>query len=189
MPGTDLAVRLADLGASLATLAPDDCSACADFEGNVVTIPNGAYVCEVEVDADTGMVSLERFVGVDDVGRRIVPAIVEGQLHGSIAHGLGQAMMEVVRYDADTGQLLSGSLMDYAVPRATDFPAFELHAADIPTANNPLGAKGVGELGCLGAPAALMNAICDAIGTQELEMPATPERVWRAINAARGEGG
>jgi carbon-monoxide dehydrogenase large subunit len=179
--GTDLQVGLLEVGARVSETAPGDCSAEADFEGNVVTIPNGAYVCEVEVDPETGSVDLRRFVAVDDVGRRIHPVIVDGQLHGGIAHGLGQAWMEHVRYDPETGQAVSGSLMDYAVPRADHLPSFELHAADVATRNNDIGAKGAGELGCLGAPAAFMNAVADAIGTQDIEMPATPERVWRAL--------
>ena len=182
--GTDLGLGLRELGASLARDGVGDCRASADFEGEVATIPNGAYVCEVEVDPETGAIALCRFVGVNDVGRRIDPAIVDGQLHGGIAQGLGQAWLERLCYEEGSGQLLSGSLMDYALPRADHFPAFELHCADIPTANNPLGAKGVGELGCLGAPAAFMNAVADAIGTQEIEMPATPERVWRALRSA-----
>ena len=185
VPGTDLAITLSALGRTIPDEARDDCNACADFEGSVVTIPNGAYVCEVEVDPDTGDVSLCKFVGVDDVGRRINSQVVDGQLHGSIAHGLGQAWMEIVSFDPQTGQLMSGSLMDYAVPRAEHFPNFELHAADIPTSNNSLGAKGVGEVGCFGAPAAFMNAIADAIGTQDVEMPATPETVWRALMSVR----
>ena len=182
--GTDLGVGLLELGAALAGTAPADCRASADFGGTVSTIPNGAYTCEVEVDPDTGALALHRLVGVNDVGRRIDPAIVDGQLHGGIAQGLGQAWLERVCYEDRSGQLLSGSFMDYAFPRADHFPAFELHCADVPTRNNPLGAKGVGELGCLGAPAAFMNAVADAVGTQEIEMPATPERVWRALRSA-----
>ena len=181
--GTDVGVGLLELGASLAgnPNAAGDCSASADFEGNGSTIPNGAYACEVEVDPDTGAVELRRFVGVNDVGQRIDPTIVDGQLHGGVAQGLGQAWLEHVRYEDGSGQLVSGTLMDYALPRADHFPDIELHGADIPTENNPIGAKGVGELGCVGAPAAFMNAIADAVDTQEIEMPATPERVWRAL--------
>ena len=183
VPGTDVGIGLLELGASLAGSANTvgDCSASADFEGNVSTIPNGAYACEVEVDPETGAVEIQRFVGVNDVGRRIDPVIVDGQLHGGIAQGLGQAWLEHVRYEEGSGQLLSGSLMDYALPRADDFPEFEMHEADIPTGNNPIGAKGAGELGCVGAPAAFMNAVADAAGTQEIDMPATPEQVWRAL--------
>ena len=181
--GTDVGVGLLDLGASLAGRASTggDCSASADFQGNVSTVPNGAYACEVEVDPDTGAVEIQRFVGVNDVGQRIDPAIVDGQLHGGVAQGVGQAWLEQVRYEDGSGQLLSGTLMDYALPRADHFPDIELHGADVPTKNNPIGAKGVGELGCVGAPAAFMSAVADAAGTQEIEMPATPERVWRAL--------
>ena len=183
VPGTDVEVGLLELGASLAGSpnAGGDCSASADFQGNVSTIPNGAYACEVEVDPETGAVEIQRFVGVNDVGQRIDPVIVDGQLHGGVAQGVGQAWLEHVRYEDGSAQLLSGTLMDYALPRADHFPDIELHGADIPTENNPIGAKGVGELGCVGAPAAFMNAVADAAGTQEIEMPATPERVWRAL--------
>ena len=183
--GTDLRVGIGTIGVTVRERAPAACAATADFEGNAVSIPNGAYVCEVEVDPETGVVALCRFVGVNDVGRRLNPTIVDGQLHGSIAHGIGQAWLEHVRYEPQTGQLASGSLMDYAVPRADHIPALELHAADIPTQNNAIGAKGVGEIGCLGAPAAFINAVADAIGTQALEMPATPESVWRALRRDR----
>ena len=184
VPGTDVGIGLPELGASLAGSADTagDCSASADFEGTVFTIPNGAYVCEVEVDPDTGEVEIQRFVGVNDVGQRIDPMIVDGQLHGGVAQGVGQAWLEHVRYEDGSGQLLSGSLMDYALPRADHFPDIELYHADIPTGNNPIGAKGAGELGCVGAPAAFMNAVADAAGTLEIDMPATPERVWRALH-------
>ena len=183
VPGTDVGIGLLELGASLAGNAEHagECSASADFEGSVSTIPNGAYACEVEIDPETGAVEIQRFVGVNDVGVRIDPVIVDGQLHGGIAQGIGQAWLEQVRYEDGSGQLLSGSLMDYALPRADDFPEFEMHEADIPTGNNPIGAKGAGELGCIGAPAAFMNAVADAAGTGEIDMPATPEQVWRAL--------
>lgn len=184
VPGTDVEVGLLELGASLAgnPVSAGDCSASADFEGDGSTIPNGAYACEVEVDPETGAVEIQRFVGVNDVGTRIDPTIVDGQLHGGIAQGVGQAWLEHVQYEDGSGQLLSGTLMDYALPRADHFPEIELHGADIPTAINSIGAKGVGELGCIGAPAAFINAVADATGSQEIEMPATPERVWRALH-------
>ena len=179
--GTNLSVGIGELGVVVRGSNPRDCTAFAEFEGNAVTIPNGAYVCEVEVDPETGEVRLCQFVGVNDVGRRLNPAIVDGQLHGGIVHGIGQAWLEHVRYEHNAGQMISGSLMEYAIPRADHFPPLKLFSADIPTHNNTIGAKGVGELGCLGAPAAFMNALADAIGTQEVEMPATPEQVWRAL--------
>ncbi len=179
--GTDIGIGIGELGVVVRESTPEACIATAEFEGNAASIPNGAFVCEVEVDPDTGEVELCRFVGVNDIGRRLNPAIVDGQLHGGIAQGIGQAWLEHVLYERDAGQIVSGSLMDYAIPRADHFPTLELHGADIPTHNNPIGAKGAGELGCLGAPAAFMNAVADAIGTQEIEMPVTPERVWRAL--------
>ena len=183
VPGTDVGIGFLELGASLAgnADAAGDCSASADFEGCVSTIPNGACACEVDVDPDTGAVELQRVVGVSDVGQRIDTAIVDGQLHGGIAQGVGQAWLEHVRYDEGSGQLLSGTLMDYALPRADHFPDMELHPRDVPTRNNAIGAKGVGEIGCVGAPAAFMNAVADATGTQGIEMPATPETVWRSL--------
>lgn len=137
----------------------------------------------MEVDPDTGSIRIDRFTAVDDVGRRLNPQLVEGQIHGAIAQGIGQALHERVVYDGDSGQLLTGSLMDYRLPRADDLPMFDLHAADLPTGNNMLGMKGAGEIGCIGAPAAVMNAVADAIGHDNIDMPLTPEGVWRAINS------
>jgi carbon-monoxide dehydrogenase large subunit len=152
--------------------------------------PNGCHVCEVEVDPETGAVALARFVAVDDVGLALNPMLVEGQVHGGIAQGIGQAMLEGVVFDRASGQLLTGSLLDYALPRAGDLPSFEVVAHNVPTATNPLGVKGAGEAGCVGAPAAFVNALLDALaplGVADIAMPATPERVWQAIRAARGE--
>lgn len=180
--GTDRSLGLFELAASLAARGEAGCAGEAALEGNTLTIPNGAYVCEVEIDPDTGTVRIDRFTAVDDVGRRLNPKLVEGQVHGAIAQGIGQALHERVVYDAPTGQLLSGSLMDYGLPRADDLPMFDLQAADIPTANNVLGMKGAGEIGCIGAPAAVINAIADALGHDNIDMPLTPEGVWRAVN-------
>jgi carbon-monoxide dehydrogenase large subunit len=160
------------------------CAGKAALDGDILTIPNGAYVAEVEVDGETGLVWLVRFSGVDDVGRRLNPTVAEGQLHGALAQGIGQAMLERVVYEPGTGQLLTGSLMDYRLPRAADLCAFDLRAADIPTMNNPLGMKGVAEVGCIGAPAAVMNAIIDALDGHHLDMPATPEAIWRAVSGS-----
>jgi carbon-monoxide dehydrogenase large subunit len=144
---------------------------------------NGAQVCEVEVDPDTGAVEIVSYHALDDVGRVINPMIVEGQIHGGLAQGIGQALYEHTVYEA--GQLLSGSFMDYAVPRATDLPAFASETDESqPCTHNPLGAKGCGESGAIGAPAAVVSALLDALaplGVTDLEMPATPHRVWRAI--------
>jgi carbon-monoxide dehydrogenase large subunit len=178
--GTDLSIGLVDL---VRQIPPDDLNGCAgsaDFSGNHVSVPNGAYACELEVDPATGQVAILAFTGVDDAGVRLNQAIVAGQLHGGIAQGIGAALLERIHYD-ENGQLLTGSWMDYGLPRADDLPAFALRDAGIPNSHNPLGAKGVGEPGSIGAPAAVMNAVADAIGSQDIMMPATPERVWRAI--------
>jgi carbon-monoxide dehydrogenase large subunit len=150
---------------------------------------NGAHACEVEVDCDTGTIAIVGYWGVDDVGTVINPMIVEGQIQGGIAQGLGQAIHEQCVYDPSSGQLLSGSFMDYAVPRAADMPPIvsELDESQ-PCTHNPLGAKGCGEAGSIGAPTAIVGAVLDALrplGVTDLEMPLTPERVWRAINASR----
>jgi carbon-monoxide dehydrogenase large subunit len=144
------------------------------------TFPAGTYVCEIEVDRDTGQVTIDRFTAVDDFGRIINPMIVEGQVHGGLTQGIGQALTESCRYDA-SGQLLSGSLMDYALPRATDVPSFKIDTRETPCTHNPLGVKGCGEAGAIGAPAAVMNAITDALGVKDLPMPATAHTVWRSL--------
>jgi aerobic carbon-monoxide dehydrogenase large subunit len=150
--------------------------------------PNGTHICEVEIDELTGCVELTRYVAVDDVGTMINPMLVEGQIFGGIAQGAGQALVEDLIYDRETGQLLTGSFNDYCMPRADDFCRFELHENPIPTASNPLGVKGAGETGTCGSLPAVMNAVNNAlasIGGPEIEMPATPERTWRAINLAK----
>jgi carbon-monoxide dehydrogenase large subunit len=153
--------------------------------------PFGAHLAVVEVDPETGHIELKRYVAVDDCGPQINPMIVEGQVHGGIAQGIGQALFEELAYDPVTGQLLAGSFMDYAMPRADDMPPFEVDSHIVPTQMNPLGAKGVGEAGTVGALPALMNAVSHALaplGVRHLDMPVTPERIWRAINAARPRG-
>jgi carbon-monoxide dehydrogenase large subunit len=154
------------------------------------TFPNGCHVCELEIDPETGEVFIERYAVVDDVGRVVNPMICHGQIEGALAQGIGQALMENVAFDRDSGQMLSASFMDYAMPRAADVPLhYELDFIDVPAKTNPLGVKGVGEAGCVGAPPAVMNAIFDALrplGVQQhLDMPASPHRVWQAIQAAR----
>jgi len=151
------------------------------------TFPNGCHACEVEIDPETGDVTIVRYVGVDDVGRVINPLIVHGQMHGSTVQGAGQALLEECLYDA-TGQLLSGSFMDYAMPRAWMFPSFEAENNEVPAPNNPLGVKGAGEGGSTGAPPAIINAVVDALreyGVRDIAMPATAQRVWRAIHEGR----
>lgn len=148
------------------------------------TYPFGAHIAIVEVDADTGKVTLKRFIAVDDVGNVINPMIVDGQIHGGLAQGIGQALLEGVIYD-EHGQMTNGSYMDYTMPRADDLPSFEIDRQVTPCPHNPLGVKGAGEAGCIGATPAVVNAVVDAIahtGVRDLEMPMTPERVWRAMN-------
>ncbi len=149
------------------------------------TFPNGCHVCELEIDPDTGEVTIDRYVVVDDVGRVINPMICHGQIEGALAQGIGQALMENVAFDAESGQMLSASFTDYAMPRASDLPLhYELDFIDVPAKTNPLGVKGIGEAGCVGAPPAVMNAILDALrprGVKHLDMPATPRRVWEAL--------
>lgn len=152
------------------------------------TYPAGAYLCEVEVDPETGVVDIEAFTAVDDFGRVINPMIVEGQVHGGIAQGVGQAMLENAVYDPQSGQLLTGSFMDYAMPRADDLPNFALEMTETPCTHNPLGSKGCGEAGAIGSPPALINAITNAIGIPDMDMPATPEKVWRACQEASTQG-
>jgi len=149
------------------------------------TFPSGTQVCEVEIDPDTGTVTIDRFTAVDDFGHIINPMIVEGQVHGGIAQGVGQALYEGCLYDPESGQLVTGSYMDYCMPRADNFPSLVLGFTETPSPSNPLGVKGCGEAGAIAAPAAVMNAITNAIGTEDLQMPATPQKVWSAIAAHR----
>ena len=152
------------------------------------TYPNGCHVCEVEIDPDTGHVQIVNYAVVDDVGTVINPKTLKGQIHGGVAQGVGQVLMEQVLYDRSSGQLMTGSFMDYAMPRADTFPDIEVQSNPVPTKLNPLGAKGAGEAGTVGALPAVMNAIIDALaplGVADMEMPATSERVWRALAAAQ----
>jgi carbon-monoxide dehydrogenase large subunit len=155
------------------------------------SFPNGCHICELEVDPETGAVEIDRYTVVDDVGRVINPMICHGQIEGALAQGIGQALMENVAFDPESGQMLSASFMDYAMPRAGDLPPhYELDFIDVPAKTNPLGVKGVGEAGCVGAPPAVILAILDALrplGVEHLDMPATPQRVWRAIHQRRRE--
>jgi carbon-monoxide dehydrogenase large subunit len=153
------------------------------------TFPNGCHACEVEIDPETGVVEIDRYAVVDDVGRVINPMICHGQIEGALAQGIGQALMENVAFDRQSGQMLSASFTDYAMPRAADLPHhYELDFIDVPAKTNPLGVKGIGEAGCVGAPPAVMNAILDALrprGVVHLDMPATPRRVWEALQNAK----
>ena len=152
----------------------------AFYDPSNFTFPAGTHVCEVEVDPETGIVKIVNFTAVDDFGKVINPMIVEGQVHGGIAQGVGQALIEGCVYDLDTGQLLTGSFMDYSMPRADDFPDFKVGMTETPCPHNPLGVKGCGEAGAIAAPAAVMNALTDALGVR-VSMPATPEKLWRVI--------
>jgi len=152
------------------------------------TFPFGTHIALVEVDEETGVVDLVRYVAVDDVGKKINPMIVDGQLHGGIAQGVGQALWEGAVY-GDDGQLLTGSLLDYALPRASWLPSFELDETVTPSPVNPLGVKGVGEAGCIASTAAVANAVIDALsplGIRHLDMPYTPQTVWSAMQSAKG---
>ena len=154
------------------------------------TWPFGTHIAVVEIDEETGVVDLVRYVAVDDVGNKINPLIVDGQLHGGIAQGVGQALWEGAVYD-DDGQLLSGSMLDYALPRASRLPNFELDQTVTPSPVNPIGVKGVGEAGAIASTAAVANAVIDALsplGIKHLDMPYTSQTVWRAMQAARKGG-
>ena len=181
--GTDRSVSLAELAVHAAELG-EQCAGEADFVTAREAHSNGCHVAEVSIDSETGKVRLEAYVVVADVGRAVNPMVVHGQIHGGAAQGIGQAWLEDVVYDRDTGQTLSGSLMDYALPRADDLPSIVVELNELVEPDNPIGVKGAGEGATTGAPAAIMNAIRDAIarhGGGHLDMPATPERVWRAL--------
>ena len=162
----------------------------ASNTNDLYTFPNGCHVAEVEIDPDTGVVRLDRYIIVDDFGSLVNPRLALGQVHGGVAQGIGQSLLEHVVFDPE-GQLLSGSLMDYALPRAQDLPNFAGGLNDsAPTASNPLGVKGTGQAGSIAAPQTIMNAVLDALsplGIEQLDMPATPYLVWSAIQAARSK--
>jgi carbon-monoxide dehydrogenase large subunit len=158
----------------------------AGLPGGAPNFPNGCQVCEVEVDPETGEVFVDRFVAFDDVGRVLDPMLCEGQIHGGMAQGLGQALMEEMVFDEE-GQVLSGSFMDYGLPRAEHMPDIESHLLEIPAKTNPLGIKGIGESGAIGTPVSVVNAVLDAVrarGVTDIGMPVTPPKLWTALNAA-----
>ena len=160
----------------------------AFYDPTNFTFPAGTYVCEVEIDPDTGVTKIEQFTAVDDFGNIINPMIVEGQVHGGLTQGIGQALLEGCKYDPESGQLITGSFMDYTMPRADDVPSYQLETRVTACTHNPLGVKGCGEAGAIGAPAALMNAITDALqvyGINDLPMPASPQTVWKTIQNAK----
>ena len=157
-------------------------------DSDVFTFPNGCHAAEIEIDPETGTATLERYAAIDDYGRLINPMLTVGQVQGGLAQGIGQALLEHTIYDERSGQLLSGSFMDYALPRADDLPPLDITLAELPTAVNPLGVKGAGQAGCIAAPQTIVNAILDALshfGVEHIDMPATPERIWRLIQSAR----
>jgi aerobic carbon-monoxide dehydrogenase large subunit len=155
----------------------------AFYDPTNFTYPAGTHICEVEIDPETGATTVAAYSACDDFGNIVNPTIVEGQVHGGLAQGIGQALLEGCVYDRETGQLLTATYMDYALPRAADLPSFRVDTRVTPCTHNPLGVKGCGEAGAIGAPAAVINAICDALDVKEIEMPATAERVWRAIRS------
>ena len=183
--GTD---RTLTLAAVAEAAGADGLSADDQFKGEVPTFPNGCHVCEVEIDRETGQPAIIAYTVVDDFGTVVNPNLLRGQVHGGIGQGIGQAMTEKCVYDSESGQLVSGSLMDYCLPRADDLPDLAITLRDdVPCATNPLGIKGAGEAGAIGAPPAVINAIVDALsefGIHHIDMPATPETIWRAIRSA-----
>jgi carbon-monoxide dehydrogenase large subunit len=184
-PKSNLSATLFELAARS---APGALSAAAEISRRIPAHPTGCAICEVEVDPETGAVEVKRYTSVDDVGQPINPLIVDGQIHGGIAQGIGQALSEGLVADRDTGQIISASFLDYALPRADRLPSFDVEFALDPTSGNPLGIKGAGEGGITPAPAAVIGAVVDALrefGVDHLEMPATPERIWKVIQAAR----
>lgn len=188
--GTDRSITLMDLAATLHDDATDgnalDTAEIATIAHHTFT--NGCHIAEVEIDPETGTIAVRRYLVCDDVGKIVNPMIVRGQVHGGVAQGLGQALMENTAYDPESGQLIAGSFMDYALPRADDMPDIEVEFLEIPCTTNPLGVKGAGEAGAVGSPPALINAVLDALaedGVRHIDMPATPERVWSAIAEAR----
>jgi carbon-monoxide dehydrogenase large subunit len=191
--GTDRSIGLMELAARLraGVTLPDNVPKSLDVKHVTEAIPsafpNGCHVAEVEIDPSTGGVEVVKYSAVNDFGTIINPLLVEGQIHGGVVQGIGQALMEVTAYDAD-GQLLSGSYMDYAMPRAPDAPMFAVLSHPVPAKSNPLGVKGCGEAGCAGALTSVMNAVVDALadyGIRHIDMPVTPEKVWRAIQSAK----
>ncbi len=187
--GTDRAVGILELAAAQrkkaaagieATLL--DATETAEIKSH--TFPNGCHVAEVEVDPETGVVSIPRYIVVDDVGHALNPLIVHGQVHGGVTQGIGQALLERTAYDSESGQLVSASFMDYALPRADDLPPIDVDLMEVPCETNPLGVKGAGEAGAVGSPPAVINALVDALGVA-VDMPATPETVWKALSAAK----
>jgi carbon-monoxide dehydrogenase large subunit len=167
-----------------------DLAAESMFEPSNFTFPFGTHICVVEVEPQTGRVQIKKYIAVDDCGKVINPLLVDGQIQGGIVQGLGQALFEEVIYD-ENGQLRTGSLMDYAVPRAADLPRLNLSRTETPTPVNPLGIKGIGEAGTIGSTPAIVNAVIDALasfGVTHIDMPLTPQKIWSLCQAAKAAG-
>jgi carbon-monoxide dehydrogenase large subunit len=182
-PGASRSLGLLELAAEAGEL-----DAAANYQHKAVTLPNGCHICELEIDPETGVFRILRYTGVDDVGRVLNPLLVRGQIQGGIVQGLGQAMGEAAIYDKESGQLLTGSFMDYWMPRADVLPEFDLTTNEIPCTTNPMGVKGCGEAGTVAAPSAFINAVVDALspfGITHVDMPVTPLRLWEIIHQAR----
>ena len=185
--GTDRALSLAEI-AALPSAAPDRLKGSGSYAPDTATYPNGTHICEVEIDAETGAARIARYTIVDDFGFTLNPLLLEGQVHGGVAQGVGQALMERAVYDRD-GQLVSASLMDYCLPRADDFASIDFETRNVPSTANPMGLKGAGEAGTIGSTPAVVNAVADALwrayGSAEIDMPATPRAIYRAILRAQ----
>jgi carbon-monoxide dehydrogenase large subunit len=193
--GTDREIGIMELaqkiraGLKLPSDGPQSLDVKHVSEGAPAAYPNGCHVCEVEVDPDTGNIDIVKYIAVNDFGTVINPMLVEGQTHGGVVQGIGQTLLEHTVYD-EQGQLLTGSYMDYALPKAHHTPNFEVHSHPVPATTNPLGVKGCGEAGCAGSLTSIMNAVVDALsvyGIKHIDMPATPQRVWQAIQDAKAK--
>ena len=190
MRGTDISITLLDLAIRVRTLRdlPPDLPATLDSTGEFTAPglhhPNGSHVCEVEIDPETGKVDVVAYCAVDDVGTIINPLIVHGQIHGGVAQGIGQVLLERIAYD-DDGQLITGSLMDYGLPRADNLPALNVDFHPTPSTKNPIGVKGTGECGVTGSIPAVLNAVNDALAragvAAAIGLPVTPEKIWRSL--------
>ena len=179
------AARLAETDATLPEELRGPLAATGDQTATVPDFPFGCHICEVEVDVETGAFQIDRYSGVDDVGRAINPLILHGQAHGAIVQGLGQALSELVHYDPETGQCLSATFMDYGMPVASQYPSFVTEISEVPSTTNPLGIRAGGEGGTTPALAVVVNAVVDAVagfGVGHLEMPLTAESIWRAVH-------
>ena len=189
--GTDRRVTLPEV-AKAAEEREETLDGQSHFEPGKVTFPNGCHICEVEIDPETGELTIERYTVAEDVGKALEPTLLSGQMHGGIAQGVGQSLMEDMVFDPETGQVLTASFMDYAMPRADMLPDLNFTIREVPTQVNPVGAKGVGEAGSVGSMVAAINAVCNALaplGVKHIEMPATPHRIWQTIQEAKATAG